>query len=52
MTTAKSKLLDRVRGFTRTLHCSRRTEDSYCEWIRRVSAIALRHHSFNGGLVE
>lgn len=29
------KLLDRLRIALRVRHCSRRTEDSYCSWVRR-----------------
>jgi hypothetical protein len=31
----KPKLLDRVREKIRTKHYSHRTEDTYCEWIKR-----------------
>src|SRR5688500_10371698 len=38
--TGKPKLLDEVRRLIRTKHYSRRTEDTYCEWIRRF----ILHH--------
>lgn len=37
----KPKLLDRVREKIRTKHYSHRTEDTYCEWIKRF---ILFHH--------
>ena len=36
----KPKLLDEVRRLIRTKHYSRRTEESYCDWIRRF----ILHH--------
>ena len=38
--TGKPKLLDEVRRLIRTKHYSRRTEDTYCDWIRRF----ILHH--------
>lgn len=32
---AKPKLLDRMREALRTRHYSRRTEDTYCHWVKR-----------------
>ena len=36
----KPKLLEEVRQVIRTKHYSRRTEESYCDWIRRF----ILHH--------
>lgn len=44
MTPAKPKLLDQVRIFMRTKHYSRRTEDSYCEWIKRFILFHGKRH--------
>jgi len=37
----KPKLLDQVREALRTRHYSRRTEESYCHWVKRF--IFFRH---------
>ena len=36
----KPKLLEEVRRLIRTKHYSRRTEETYCDWIRRF----ILHH--------
>ena len=38
------RLLDRVRGATRRLHYSIRTEDSYVDWIRRFILFEGKRH--------
>jgi integron integrase len=44
------RLLDRVRGRLRLLHRSRRTEQAYCDWIRRfVLFHGKRHPDGMGG---
>lgn len=52
MSPAKPKLLDQVRGFMRTLHYSRRTEDSYCQWIRRFILFHGKRHPREMGEAE
>lgn len=44
MSPAKPKLLDQVRSFMRTAHYSRRTEDAYCDWIRRFILFHGKRH--------
>jgi integron integrase len=52
MPAAKPKLLDQVRSFMRTLHYSRRTEDCYCEWIRRFILFHGTRHPGEMGAEE
>lgn len=44
MTPAKPKLLDQVISFMRTFHYSRRTEDAYCDWIKRFILFHGKRH--------
>jgi integron integrase len=40
----KPKLLDQVRNIMRTAHYSRRTEDSYCDWMKRFILFHAKRH--------
>jgi integrase len=44
MSVAKPKLLDQVRSVMRTAHYSHRTEDTYCEWIKRFILFHDKRH--------
>ena len=48
----KSKLLDEVRRLIRTRHYSRRTEDCYCDWIRRFILFHGKRHPREMGAPE
>lgn len=52
MPAAKPKLLDEVRIYMRTLHYSRRTEDSYCEWMKRFILFHGKRHPRDMGEAE
>ena len=39
----KPKLLDRLREPLRSRHYSRRTEETYCHWVKRLSCHTFRH---------
>ena len=39
----KPKLLDRLREALRSRHYSRRTEQTYCHWVKRLSCHIFRH---------
>src|SRR6266480_6265517 len=38
------RLLERVRGKLKTRHYSRRTEEAYCDWVRRFVLFHERRH--------
>ena len=42
--TAKPKLLDRLREALRSRHYSRRTEQSYCHWVKRFIFFDTKRH--------
>ena len=46
------KLLDRVRDAIRTRHYSRRTEDAYVTWIRRLIVHHGKRHPSTMGTAE
>ena len=46
------KLLDRVRAAIRLLHYSRRTEETYCQWIRRFILFHHKRHPLEMGAPE
>ncbi len=48
---AKPKLLDRLRQALRSRHYSRRTEQTYCCWVKHVGCHTFRH-SFATHLLE
>ena len=48
----KPKLLDEVRRLIRTKHYSRRTEDCYCDWIRRFILFKGKRHPRDMGAPE
>lgn len=48
----KPKLLEEVRRLIRTKHYSRRTEDSYCDWIRRFILFHSKRHPRDMGAPE
>jgi integron integrase len=50
--TSKPKLLDQVRIHLRSLHYSRRTEESYVNWIRRFVIFHDKTHPENLGKIE
>lgn len=52
MTADKPKLLDQVRSVMRTAHYSHRTEESYCDWIRRFILFHAKRHPREMGEVE
>jgi integron integrase len=49
---SKPKLLDEVRRLIRTRHYSRRTEDTYCDWIRRFILFHGKRHPRDMGKQE
>jgi hypothetical protein len=42
--TAKPKLLDRLREALRSRHYSRRTEQTYCHWVKRFIFFDTKRH--------
>ena len=48
----KPKLLDEVRCLIRSKHYSRRTEDCYCDWIRRFILFNDKRHPRDMGAPE
>src|SRR3954469_19128453 len=49
---AESRLLDRVREVTRTLHYSIRTEAAYVQWVRRFVLFHGKRHPLAMGEAE
>ncbi|OLC75301.1 MAG: hypothetical protein AUH72_20610 [Acidobacteria bacterium 13_1_40CM_4_65_8] len=52
VTGREPKLLDRVRDAIRTRHYSRRTEDAYVTWIRRLIVHHGKRHPSTMGTAE
>lgn len=50
--TVQSKILDQVRHEIRLRHYSRRTEDTYIDWIRRYILFHHNHHPRDMGVPE
>jgi len=46
------KLLDRMREALRSRHYSRRTEETYCHWVKRFIFFHHVRHSFATHLLE
>ncbi|HEY5892909.1 MAG TPA: phage integrase N-terminal SAM-like domain-containing protein [Chthoniobacterales bacterium] len=49
---SKPKWLDRVRDALRLKHYSIRTEQAYCDWIRRFILFHGKRHPFEMGTTE
>src|SRR5690606_6233344 len=49
---SKPKLLDEVRRLIRTKHYSKRTEEAYCDWIRRFVLFHGKRHPKEMGAEE
>jgi len=49
---AGPKLLDRLREALRSRHYSRRTEQTYCHWVKRFIHFHTFRHSFATHLLE
>ena len=45
----KYRILERLRNRLRTLHYSRRTEEAYCDWLRRFVLFHGRRHPADMG---